>query len=162
MASEGAATMQLTCPCCHARFPLEAMQHEDAVRELLQLMAGLEPSLARPLTSYLGCWRARKTQLGWDRALRLTREVLALSKLPRALEAALVETVTAMDEKRSQPSWKPLSSHNYLVRVLESTTGRLEASASLAIEQPSGGLPVARTKSGQAIVNLEAMRRDPH
>ncbi|MGA0610524.1 hypothetical protein [Caldimonas sp. KR1-144] len=152
--------MQLTCPCCHVRFPLEAALQDEAGRELLALLAGLDSAIARPLASYLGFFRATKTQLGWDRALRLAREVLDLTVDQGHLQVALDETVAAMAEKRAQSGWKPLGGHNYLRRVLESATARLEASAGADLHQSrSSAAPAPRSKTGQALVALEGMKR---
>lgn len=149
--------MQLTCPCCHSRFGIEAALQGDAGRELLALLAGIEPAVARPLFAYLGLFRASKTQLSWDRALRLAREVLQLGDAA-VLAAALTETVAAMDEKRATPSWKPLTSHNYLRRVLESTAARFEASPGMS-HAPEPIARVPKSKAGQALVALEGMKR---
>jgi len=152
--------MQLNCPCCHARFPLEAALQDDAAREVNGLLVTLQPQLMRPLISYIGLFRAAGRQLAWERALRLMHETvnLAPGHVPE-LEAALVETVAAMDDKRAQAGWKPLTNHNYLKRVLESTTARLDATAAL---NPAQAQPVAsapRSKTGQAVVALEGMKR---
>jgi len=151
--------MQLTCPCCHARLPLEAALQDDAGRELLGLLAGLDAALARPLVSYLGLFRARTTQLGWDRSLRLAREVLELSSQPAALQAGLVETVAAMDEKRAQASWKPLGNHNYLRRVLEGVEARLAALPAASVVAAPSNTVAPRSRTGQALVGLQGMKR---
>lgn len=150
--------MQLNCPCCHARFPFEAALQDDAAREVNGLLVAMQPQLLRPLISYIGLFRAAGRQLAWDRAARLMVETVNLAPFDvPALAAALVETVAAMDEKRAQAGWKPLANHNYLKRVLESTTARQGAAA------PAGDLVVARpapkSKTGQAVVALEAMKR---
>ncbi len=150
--------MQLNCPCCHARFPFEAALQDDAAREVNGLLVAMQPQLLRPLISYIGLFRAAGRQLAWDRAQRLMVETLNLAPFDvPALAAALVETVAAMDEKRAQAGWKPLGNHNYLKRVLESTTARQGAAA------PAGDLVAARaapkSKTGQAVVALENMKR---
>lgn len=150
--------MQLTCPACHARFPLEAAVQDDAGRELLGLLATTPAEIATPLVSYLGYFRATKTQLAWSRALRLASEVLAIGGATReALAAALDETVAAMAEKRAQAGWRPLDSHNYLRRVLESTTGRLEARAAVQVT-PASPAAAPRSWTGQGLVALEEMK----
>lgn len=151
--------MQLTCPCCHVRFPLESALEHDAGRELLALLAGLDSALARPLVAYMGLFRARTTQLGWDRALRLAREVLELSRQPAALQAALTETVTAMEDKRAQAGWKPLGNHNYLRRVLEGVEARLGALAAMPAAESSTPAAAPRSRTGQALVSLQGMKR---
>lgn len=148
--------MQLTCPCCHAKFPLGAALDREAGAELMALLSGMAPELARPLVAYLGLFRARTTQLGWDRAGRLAGEVLALSPDTSALAAALADTVSAMDEKRHAAGWKPLSNHNYLRRVLESTTARQAAGMAVA-DAPAPRQLASRT--GQALNALEGLKR---
>jgi hypothetical protein len=50
--------VQLTCPCCHAKYPLEAATEEEAAGELQLLLVQAGP-LARPLVAYLGLFRAK-------------------------------------------------------------------------------------------------------
>ena len=111
--------MNLTCPCCHAKYPLEAALEGAAAGELQRLLAQAGP-LARPLIAYLGLFRSKTRALSFDRAVRLAAEVLALSVDGRQLALALAETVEAIRAKRDQGQIKPLTNHNYLRRVLES------------------------------------------
>lgn len=152
--------MQLTCPCCHARYPLGAALDRDAGAELLALLADTPPALARPLVAYLGLFRARTTQLGWDRAGRLAREVLALATDEAALAEALQHTVAAMDEKRQQGGFKPLTNHNYLARVLESTTARSDARTSLVVQGEAPRQAAKPTSATAAVLGaLEGLKR---
>lgn len=150
--------MQLTCPCCHTRYPLGAALDRDAGAELMGLLAGMAPELARPLVAYLGLFRARTTQLAWDRAGRLAAEVLALTPDTAALAAALADTTEAMSDKRQAPGWKPLGNHNYLRRVLETTAARHPAGAVAVVgDAPSrAGLT---SKTGLALTSLEGLKR---
>lgn len=153
--------MQLTCPCCHARVPLQAVLEQDACRELLTLLVE-HKSIARLLVGYLGFFRAEKTQLGWERAVRLARETIGLAGETNAglaaLEEALQETTAVLADKRAQGGWKPLTNHNYLRRVLESTTARAASRAApSAGESPASRAPTS--KAGQALVTLERMKR---
>jgi hypothetical protein len=154
--------MQLSCPCCHAKFPLEASLQDDAARDLNGLLVTMQPQLVRPLVTYIGLFRSAGRQLAWDRAVRLMQEAVNLAPFnPAALEAALVETTAVMDEKRAQAGWKPLSNHNYLKRVLETTTARFEVTANAIQSHVEGGVnkAVPKSKSGQAVVALEGMKR---
>lgn len=148
--------MQLTCPCCHAHLPLEAALQDDAGRELIGMMAAMPAELARPLVHYLGYFRPAKQQLGWGRALRMAREVLALEPDQGALAFGLLEAARGLDEKRALAGWKPLGNHNYLRRVLESTAGRFEALVPPQAVRPSR---VPQSKAGGALVALEGMRK---
>lgn len=110
--------MKYRCPICHSSNSLEAYASDEAGRELLILLAGSGP-LFRPLVHYLGCFRPATRDLAHERALRLAREVLDLGADPRALGAALAETVEALRQKRAEGDIRPLTSHRYLQKVLE-------------------------------------------
>jgi hypothetical protein len=144
--------MQLTCPCCHAHIPLESAMQDDAGRELVALLLALPPDLARALVHYLSFFRPLKQQLGWGRALRLSREVQALEVDAGRLQAGLVEVARTLGERRQAAGWKPLGNHNYLRRCLET----VEASA-VAAMAPSGVVP--RSRAGAGLVALEGMKR---
>jgi hypothetical protein len=157
--------MQLTCPCCKAHIPLQAALEDDAGRELLGMLAAVHPSLALPLVHYLSFFRPAKQQLGWGRALRLAREVMALAKHeqqpPDRLTAGLVECNRALDEKRALAGWKPLGNHNYLARVLEGVQARAGTATGLAevagTHTPTSVKP--RSQAGVGLVALNDMRR---
>lgn len=141
---------------------------DEAGREMAALLADLDPALARPLTSYIGLFRSRTTQLGWDRALRLAREALALVPAgdtgQGAMQTALSMTVTAMDEKRASPGWKPLTSHQYLMRVLESVVANASATPVSSVPALASALtapakPGLQSFAGQALASLQSLRR---
>lgn len=145
--------MKLRCPVCHSSNSIEAYTADEAGRELLLLLAG-SGALFRPLVHYLGCFRAAGRDLAHDRALRLAREVLDLGADPRALGAALVETVEAMRAKREQGDVRPLKNHNYLKRVLEGMPAlapALQPSGQSALTSPAA--PSARTRSKTLIAD---------
>jgi hypothetical protein len=106
------------CPVCHAHIQLDALVQDDAGRELLALLAGMEPELARPLVGYIGLFRPEKQDLRNVRALQLARDVLALpAASPQQIATALAETVESIRAKGGSV----LRNHNYLRRVLEGT-----------------------------------------
>ncbi len=111
--------MIFTCPCCHARYSLDAANQDEAARELLALRGEMPPRLWHPMIAYLGLFRSESRALAWDRALKICREVLQLGADPDRLETALCETVESLRLKGG----KPLKNHNYLKRVLENSAG---------------------------------------
>lgn len=115
--------MNITCPCCHAKIPLESSLEGDAAGELMMLLAHAG-RFGRPLISYLGLFRSKKRALSFDRAIKLANEVAELSADPSSMAFALSETVESLRQKRDSGQIKPLSNHNYLKRVLESVTSR--------------------------------------
>lgn len=111
--------MRLRCPVCHAEAALEAWAEDEAAREMMGLLSGLEATLGRALVAYLGLWRSPSRALAWERTLRLAREVLALEPDAARLAAALSQTVEQLRGKREAGDGRALSSHGYLKRVLD-------------------------------------------
>ena len=150
--------MKLRCPVCHASNSLEAFTADDAGRELLVLLASTGP-LFRPLVAYLGLFRPASRDLSHERALRLAREVVDLGADPRAMAAALTDTVEAMRAKRDGGQVKPLTNHNYLRKVLETVAGAPPAvgaqHAAPLQQQPAA----PRSKRAQGIASLEDWSR---
>lgn len=109
--------MNLRCPYCHAKFPVEALTQDEAARELLGMRATMLPSLL----SYLTLFRTGKRDLPFDRALTLAKETMALATDSARLEAALANTVESLRQKRENGAAKPLKDHKYLLAVLENT-----------------------------------------
>lgn len=141
--------MKLRCPCCHASNSFEAFTADDAGRELLVLLAQ-SGALFRPMVAYLGLFRPAARDLSHERALRLAREVLELGVEPRALAAALAETVEVLRQKRDAGDARPLKNHNYLKRVLESVA----ATPNVALATPNVAAPRPRGKRAAAIESL--------
>lgn len=125
--------MRLRCPVCHAEAALEAWAEDEAAREMMALLAGLEAQLGRALAAYLGLFRSRSRALSWERAVRLAREVLALGVDEAVLAQALSDTVEAMRVKREAGDIRPLENHNYLKRVAESVAARGVAIGAAAV-----------------------------
>jgi hypothetical protein len=117
----------LYCPCCHARFPLQAAVDDGAARELLGILSSRPMRLSRPLAAYLGLFRSASRALAWERALRLADEALELERDGDLLGLALSETVEAIYAKREREPARPLTNHNYLKRVLETHRARRPA-----------------------------------
>ncbi|NJA04187.1 hypothetical protein HC024_00300 [Methylococcaceae bacterium WWC4] len=107
--------MQLNrCPICHARISLDAVVQDEAGRELLGILAKLDGETGFALVGYLGLFRSVSRDLANDRALRLTKEALALSESLPALAEAMRITVEQIRGKGGDP----LSNHRYLSKVL--------------------------------------------
>lgn len=70
------------CPVCHSHISLEAIVQDDAGRELLAMLAGLDADLARPLVAYLGLFRPPRQDLRNVRA-HLLRALPPRPPLPR-------------------------------------------------------------------------------
>ncbi|WP_051299251.1 hypothetical protein [Marinobacterium litorale] len=113
--------MQLTrCPICHSRIHLDALVQDDAGRELLALLSNLDRAAGRSLVSYMTLFRSKSRDLASDRALRIAKETLDLAPIDR-LVPALITVVEQMQVKQDVGGFKPLSNHNYLRKVVESS-----------------------------------------
>lgn len=146
--------MQLTrCPVCHSRIHLDALIQDDAGRELLGLIVRSPDHLSSALVMYLGLFRPATRDLVNNRALRLANEVLGLCTDQHRLTLALTETVQSFRIKQDQGSFKPLSNHRYLERVLENVS----VSPSATVIQQGNLAPVKpQSKAAQVIDMLKA------
>lgn len=152
--------MRLRCPVCHAEAALEAWAEDEAARELMGLLSGLDATLGRALVGYLGLWRSPSRALAWERALRLAHEVLALERDAQRLAGALSQTVEQIRIKRDGGDRRPLASHGYLKRVLEGAAGRDRVAA--VAEPAAEAAPIRRgalSSTVQGVVALEALKR---
>ncbi len=144
--------MQLNrCPICHTRISLDALAQDEAGRELLALIAALNNDFAMALIGYLGLFRSATRDLSNDKALRLTKDIVAMgmnSQLPQAMR----QTVEQIQAKGG----KPLTNHNYLKRVLEDAPAAV-IGFDLAKEQDVTVYhkPAKTSKTTQALQALE-------
>ena len=95
--------MELTrCPICRSRIGLEALVQDEAGRELLALLAGLDTLTGSALVGYLGLFRPARRDLANDQALRLAQEVLQLVEpSDPSLRLALSQTVESLRSNSS-------------------------------------------------------------
>ncbi|MCJ8285124.1 hypothetical protein [Halomonas sp.] len=117
--------MDIRCPCCHSTFGLEHVTEDEALREMMALLADLPREVSRPLVAYVGLFRGKTRATAYERQLRLAREALELAGDVSLVGAALSETVEAIRGKRDNgEDTRPLRNHNYLKRVVESLGAR--------------------------------------
>lgn len=120
--------METRCPCCHTTFTLEHALEDEALREMMAILADLPREVSRPLVAYIGLFRGKTRAMAYERQLRLMREVLALANDTLVVGAALSDTVEAIRAKRtSGEDARPLRNHNYLKQVVETQGARAEA-----------------------------------
>lgn len=142
--------MQLTrCPNCHSRINLEALVQDESGRQLLALLTRLEARAGSALVVYIGLFRSKSRDLANDRALRLAEEALELAPIGN-LVPALVQVVEQMRQKQQAGAFKPLTNHNYLQRVLESTGASFQEAAE--VEQLPEGLKPNNNQARRAAV----------
>ena len=128
--------MDIRCPCCHSQFNLEHASEDEALRELMAILADLPREVSRPLVAYVGLFRGKSRATAYERQLRLSREALALATDTTLVGAAMSETVEAIRAKRdSGQDTRPLKNHNYLKSVLASLGTRHDAGQAMAVAQ---------------------------
>ena len=142
------------CPCCHSRFSLEQVVQDQCASELLGALIDLPEGMGRALVLYLSLFRSTKRDLANDRALKLAAEVLALSNDKPRLSTAMVDTVQSMRIKQDEGSFKPLTNHNYLKRVLESVTALPVVKTDLNATQMPVNSQQKQSKAAQTIAFL--------
>lgn len=150
--------MIVRCPCCGASLSLEALAQNEAARELMVLLAGAGAAM-RPLIGYLSFFRPGTRVLTWERSRKLAAGALELTGDIATLAAALTETSTSLEAKRSEPGWKPLSNHRYLISVLKSVSARVDVRVTIDGEREPQRAPTSKT--GQALAALEERKRGP-
>lgn len=145
------------CPVCHQHIHLEALAQDEAGKELMGIIAKQTPAMASSCLSYIGLYRPFKSDLNNGRALRLLHEVLAITPNIQALCAAMDQTVMQISTSRqTNNDVKPLTNHNYLIKVLSSMPGWQEQKAVKTLCSTSTA-PIAASKQGQALAALDEL-----
>ena len=140
--------MQLTrCPTCHARIHLDDLIEDEAGRDVLNAIYKMPDPLATSMMPYLALFRPSKRDLQNSRLSRLINEVLMLCDDRDRLITALNETVLSLQSKQDAGNFKPLTSHGYLKRVLESTPATTATKTLQTTVQPPSR-PVSKTAQG--------------
>jgi hypothetical protein len=161
--------MQLTCPCCNARFPVESALQDDAARACVAAALALPPPLGDLLLRYLGLFRPQKRVLSWDRVRKLLADLtdsLADAQVSRngvtraapveLWRMALEETLGARD---SGALALPLKSHGYLCEIVWRKSGQIADAAERKREQQINARPHDRSAGQKHIHHLLAELR---
>lgn len=109
------------CPVCHNDLHLDAILEDDASREVLTILSQIKYGCGKELVAYVGLFRPAKSNLSNSRTASLMQDVLKLYVPSEHLKYALHETVKRIREKRAQGDAKPLTNHNYLKTVYDSS-----------------------------------------
>lgn len=167
--------MHLTCPCCAARFPVEAALTDDAARVAVAAALKLPAPLGDLTLRYLGLFRPAQRALAWDRAAKLLQELL------EPIQAAQVRR-NGCDWAAPLELWRqgleqvlearerltlPLKGHGYLFEVVAGMASKSKGAAEVKAEKqrayrPSAGKPerVAKVIDRAAVqAVMEGMRK---
>jgi hypothetical protein len=149
--------MQLNrCPSCHCRISIEQMAQDKSASDLLALLFDLPEGVGRSLIIYMGLFRSSSRDLANDRAFRLANEVLELTDDKLRLAVAMNETVQAMRIKQDEGSFKPLTNHNYLKRVLETVSA-----VPVPANPGAGQLPAAAARQSKSAMTIDMLKNYP-
>lgn len=133
--------MKVTCPACGSAFDLDAAVSDADARRFVDLVAGLEPRVAKPLIQYLALFRPAKTGMRWSRMLALAQEVEPAIREARIRRNGITYAVPldawsaalSMLADRPKNLTLPLRSHGYLLEILanqaEKTAAKIETEA---------------------------------
>ena len=134
--------MQITCPCCNAKYALEAALSDADARRAVIAAGRLPGSVGELVLQYVGLFRPAKSALSWRRVARLTGEVLelidagAVRRKGRDWPAGISDFRTALETVLSQRQslTLPLKGHGYLEEVLVGVVHKREGQAEQATE----------------------------
>lgn len=135
--------MQLTCPCCFARFSIEAALTDDAARKAVAAALKLPAPLGDLILRYLAFFRPSKRALSWDRAAKLLNELVEpiqaarVERHGRAWPAPIEYWREALEQMldRRDKLQLPLKSHGYLFEIVAGLASKAEGRAETATEQ---------------------------
>lgn len=154
--------MQLTCPCCFARYAIEAALTDDAARQAVAAALKLPAPLGDLTLRYLALFRPSKRALSWDRAARLLNELLEpiqagrITRHGRAWAAPLDTWREAFEQMlaRRDKLTLPLASHGYLFEIVAGGASKIEGRAEAAAEQQKRRPHHANTTTPQPAAKL--------
>lgn len=135
--------MQLTCPCCFARFAIEAALTDDAARQAVAAALKMPAPLGDLTLRYLALFRPAKRALSWDRAARLLNELLEpiqagrVERHGRSWAAPLDAWRDAFEQMlaRRDKLTLPLASHGYLFEIVAGGASKVEGRAEAEAEK---------------------------
>jgi hypothetical protein len=135
--------MKVTCPACGSGFDLDAAVSDADARRFADLVAGLEPRVAKPLIAYLALFRPEKTGMRWSRMLSLAEELLPMIREARVRRNGTVYAVPldawaaalGMLADRPKNLTLPLKSHGYLLEILANQAEKTAARAETETEE---------------------------
>lgn len=163
--------MQITCPCCFARYAIEAALTDDAARQAVAAALKLPAPLGDLMLRYLALFRPSKRALSWDRAARLLNELLEpiqagrITRHGRTWAAPLDAWREAFEQMlaRRDKLTLPLASHGYLFEIVAGGASRAEGKTEAQAEQQKRN-PRRASQGGPAPVGkvLDSVQVEKH
>ena len=118
--------MRVSCPACGSAYDLDAAVSDADARRFAELVAGLDPRVAKPLIGYLALFRPGKTGMRWPRMLTLAEDLVPMIREARVRRNGTTYAVPldawaaalSMLADRPKNLTLPLKSHGYLLEIL--------------------------------------------
>lgn len=164
--------IRMTCPCCASEFPWEAGLIERDAKRLGEVLADIEPPVARAAMAYLRLFKPPKTALRLTRAIKLLQELVALiadgsvcrderSRVRRP--ASPLVWVAGIEQMLQQADrlTLPLASHGYLREVVYGLADKADAIAEREREAQlrAGRAPGPAAAAAPNLRRMEALSR---
>lgn len=155
--------MRLTCTACGAHGSVEQFVADAEARTVLDRISRLPAGLPAVAVRYLGLFRPIKRGLTWDRADRISSELIAMieagavtrsGKSYPASPDTFRNAMQQMLDMRERLEL-PLTSHAYLATILAKEGPREAAAAEAAAENAKR----QQTRSGAAETDEQRMQR---
>jgi hypothetical protein len=135
--------MKTSCPACACVFGLDAGVSDADGRRFAELVAGLDPRVAKVLIQYLALFRPAKTGLRWSRALALAQELEPMIRQARvsrkgttyAVPLELWAGALSMLADRPKNLTLPLKTHGYLLEILANQAEKIAVKNETQTEQ---------------------------
>lgn len=160
--------MRLTCPSCGAMSSLDALIGHKAARDAVIAALKLPAALGELLIHYVALFRPAQRQLSMARLAALLGELQPLIEAGRierggriwvapmdAWKSALEDMITKRDKLTL-----PLKSHGYLLEIIASQAGKVEAAAETRKETGARGVtPVGEHASHRDFKNPKKVEK---
>lgn len=135
--------MQLTCPCCFARFAIEAALTDDDARRAVAVALKMPAPLGDLILRYIGLFRPAKRALSWAHAAKLLTELLGpiqagrVERNGRTWAAPAEAWKAAIEQMLAQRDrlTLPLKTHGYLFEIIAGQANKAEAQAESKAEE---------------------------
>lgn len=154
--------MQLTCPYCYGKYPLEAATNDVAARNTIKAAFDLTP-IGHELLAYVRLFSPPKRAIATWRMLKLLDELLPMVLASRIEHGGRIwpapheywrHALIEMLDKRDQLTL-PLKSHNYLLTMIAGLANKSEGKGENKSEDRRAG----RTQIGGQVA--QETRREP-
>lgn len=134
--------MQIVCPCCNEKFPIEAAINDVAARKAIE-QAFKITTFGDLLLGYVQLFKPAKQALSLARLSKLLEEMVVMIKqgtierngrlwaAPQAYWQQAIQTMLASRDKLTLP----LKSHGYLFEIIAGYANKAEAKAETKAEQ---------------------------